>query len=136
MRNPNVRILIIAAVLIVIVAAAGFVSYQGTLGSEAPAGDAPKAYLRVQVGSEIWPLMPLADGGEYVVDQGSGVVNVIHTTETSVVMHSSTCDNQSCVEQGVVSLDNMQDRVLGGLIICLPNEVILELVPPEAAGEN
>ena len=135
MCNPNVRILIIAAALIVIVAAAGLISYR-SISPAAPAQDAPQAYLRVQVGSEIRPLSPLADGGEYVVDQGSGVVNVIHTTATSVVMHSSTCDNQSCIEQGVVTLDNMQNRVLGGLIICLPNEVILELVPPEAAGEN
>ena len=71
-----------------------------------------------------------------MVEQGSGRVNVIHTTENSIVMHSSSCENQDCVDQGVVSLENRDSRVLGSLIVCLPNEVILELVSAEEAGGN
>lgn len=133
MRNQNVRILLIVFVLIAAVAAAGLLLAPRN-ETAAPSNAEVQGYLRVQVGDEIRPLIPLADGGEYTIDQGSGLVNVIHTTADSIVMHSSTCDNQSCVEQGVVSLANRQDRVLGSLIICLPNEVILELVTPEEAG--
>ena len=135
MRNPNVRILLIAAVLIAAVAAAAALLPKGTTGGTEAAQNA-QGYLRIQVGDEIWPLVPLADGGEYVVEQGSGVKNVIHTTATSAVMHSSTCDNQNCVDQGVVSLENRSTRVLGGLIVCLPNEVILEVLSPDETGAN
>ena len=133
MRNPNVRILVIAAVLIVIVAAAGLLTTQAW---KQPAEADAQAYLRVQAGSEIWPLIPLAEGGEHVIDQGSGRVNVVHTTATSIRMHSSTCDNQNCVDQGEVSLTNGSDRVLGNMIVCLPNEVILEILPASEAGAN
>jgi hypothetical protein len=46
-------------------------------------------------------------------------------------MKSSTCDNQDCVLQGTVSLENKYERVLGNMIICLPNEITLELFTPQ-----
>ena len=133
LRNPNVRILLIAVVLIAVVGIAGFLSMRSTGGVQT---DDTQAYLRVQVGSEVWPLIPLKDGGEYVVEQENGRRNVIHTTETGIVMHFSTCDNQNCVDQGAVTLDNRENRVLGSLIVCLPNEIVLELVAPEEAQEG
>ena len=57
--------------------------------------------------------------------------NTIHVTPDSIWMEHSTCDNQDCVMQGTVSLDNMETRVLSNMIICLPNEVVLELHTPE-----
>ena len=63
MRNPNVRILLIAAALIVVVAAAGILTSGMMKPPAAPAQDGVKAYLRLQVGSEIHPLIPLTDGG-------------------------------------------------------------------------
>ena len=45
----------------------------------------------------------------------------------SVFMAHSTCDNQDCVQQGVVSLENKSERVLLNLIVCLPNQVSVEL---------
>ena len=46
-------------------------------------------------------------------------------------MKSSTCDNQDCVKQGVVTLENMEERLLGNMIICLPNQVTLSLYTTE-----
>lgn len=46
-------------------------------------------------------------------------------------MESSTCENQDCVEQGTVTFDNLNSRILGRFIICLPNYVTLELFTPE-----
>ena len=49
--------------------------------------------------------------------------------ESGVVsMMFSTCDNQLCVHQGQVSLDNRDLRALYNQIACLPNEVLLEVL--------
>lgn len=135
MRNPNGKVLCIAIVLIVAVAVAGYLSAQRPDGALTDAMEATEAqaYLRVQVGSEVWPLIPMEEGGEYVVEQENGCRNVIHTTATGMKMHFSTCENQNCIQQGEVTLDNRESRLLGSLIVCLPNEVVLELVAPEEA---
>ena len=134
MRNPNVRILLIAVILIAVVAVVGIMSQPEGQDAVSGATREAKAYLRVQAGSEVWPLIPLTDGGEYVVEQDGGRKNVIRTTEDGIVMHFSTCDNQNCIHQGVVSVDNRSTRVMGSLIVCLPNEVVLELVTPDEAN--
>ena len=135
MRNPNVKILVIAIVLIAVIAAAGLLMNFKTTDAVQPAADgAAQAYLRIQVQDQVWDAIPMVDGGEYVIDQGNGKTNVVHTTATGAVMHSSTCDNQSCVQQGEVTLENRDMRVLTNMIICLPNEVILEVLTPVEAG--
>ena len=145
MRNPNVRIVLILLVLVAAIAAAGLVMTRGTVipapqttGSgvsitpEIPKPDKePMAYLRVQVDAEVLPLIPLAEGGEYTVTQPTGETNIIHTTAQGAVMHFSTCKNQSCIQQGEVSLDNRDMRVLGSMIVCLPNKVVVELLTPD-----
>lgn len=97
-----------------------------TLNSQA------RAYLHITVGGESQGLLPLTNEGEFSITQGdTGMVNLVHVTPTSVWMADSTCDNQDCVEQGTVSLDTMNDRVLGNMIICLPHQVTLELYTAE-----
>ena len=130
MRNPNVKILVIALVLVAVVAAAGMILKPQT---QTPAENV-QGWLRIQVDDRVMEPVPLVDGGEYVIDQPDGKQNVVHTTASGAVMHFSTCDNQSCVQQGEVTLENRDDRVLMNMIICLPNEVILEVLTPEEAG--
>lgn len=89
-----------------------------------------KAYLVVQVAGQMYEPIPLYEEGRYTVTRGD-YVNTIAVTPDSVRMHESSCDNQDCVEQGVVSLENKGTRVLQNMIICLPNEVVLELYTPE-----
>ena len=135
MRNPNVKIVVIALAVIAVVAAAGLLMNQRLMPSAQPAPEgAVQAYLRIQVGNEVWEPIALADGDEYTIAQPDGKTNVVHTTATGAVMHSSTCDNQSCVQQGEVTLENRDSRVLANMIICLPNEVILEVLTPAEAG--
>lgn len=146
MNNANVRVLVIVFALIALVAGAGMfvstmqpqdappvVSERVSITPAIPEKtEQTQAYLRVQVGDEVWPLIPLTEGGEYTVSQSdSGARNVIHTTASSALMHFSTCDNQNCVQQGEVSLANRDLRVMGNLIVCLPNEVVLELLDPK-----
>lgn len=87
-----------------------------------------QAYLLVTVAGVTYQPIPLQGEGQFSLTQGeTGMVNTVHVTPTSVWMADSTCDNQDCVEQGVVSLDTMNDRVLGNMIVCLPHQVTLEL---------
>lgn len=99
--------------------------------TQAPsAGETPqepvRAYLLVTVADRIYQPILLTEPGRYTVRRGE-CINVIEVTENSVRMAESTCDNQDCIYQGTVTLENKDSRVLQNMIICLPNEVILEL---------
>ena len=63
--------------------------------------------------------------------QEDGKINKVHITPEKVYMESSTCDNQDCVQQGEVHVDTYKDRILGTYVICLPNNVSIEMVPVE-----
>ena len=63
--------------------------------------------------------------------QDDGKINKVHITPEKVYMESSTCDNQDCVQQGEVHVDTYQTRILGTYVICLPNNVSIEMVPVE-----
>ena len=96
----------------------------------------PKAYLLVIIGDAVYQPVPLTGDGDYTVTQKAiGAENKIHVTAESIQMSSANCDNQDCVEQGEVSLSNREARLLGNMIICLPNNVTLELLTPAEAEE-
>ena len=63
--------------------------------------------------------------------QDDGKLNKVHITPETVYMEFSTCENQDCVGQGEVHVDTYKDRILGTYIICLPNNVSIEMVPAE-----
>ena len=89
-----------------------------------------EAYLVVSVAGMMYEPIPLVEEGRYSIRRGD-LVNVIEVTPTSIKMHESSCDNQDCVLQGEVTLENRDKRVLQHMILCLPNEVILELYTRE-----
>ena len=43
-------------------------------------------------------------------------------------MESSNCENQTCVGQGEVTLENRDLRPLFNMVICLPHNLSLELL--------
>lgn len=90
----------------------------------------PNAVM-IYIGNEVYKRIPLGKEQIITVDQGGGKVNEVFITERGVHMHSSTCANQDCLKQGDVTLDNYQSRVLSNWIICLPNQVSVELVVEE-----
>ena len=53
--------------------------------------------------------------------------NVIAITGEKVYMESSNCDNQDCVHMGEITRENLEMRVLGGYIICLPHLITVEV---------
>lgn len=138
----NAVVLGIAIALVALVAVAGALlsgaddprPMGDSISTDDPIPTDAIAYLRVQVDDTVWPLTPLSEAGQWTIEQDNGAKNVLRATERGVVMHFSTCDNQSCVHQGEVSLDNRDSRALGNMIVCLPNKVIVELLTPEEAG--
>ena len=85
-----------------------------------------KAFLVVTVGDKTYQPIPLTEAGYYRFRHGD-CINIVHVTPTSIDMHEANCDNQDCVEQGEVTLENKDTRILGNRIICLPNQVTLQL---------
>ena len=98
------------------------------------------AYVLVSTATQMG-FLPLPDEGEYsyhlkqILPDGTPAENVIHLTPDSVWMEDSTCENHDCVQQGEVTIDNRRDRILGNMIICLPNQVTLQLLTPEEIEE-
>ena len=107
-------------------------STEAPASTEEPAAakEPAQAYLVVSVAGAMYEPIPLYEEGRYTVKRGD-LVNTIEVTPDSIKMHASSCDNQDCVEQGVVSLENKDTRVLHNMVICLPNEVVLQLYTPE-----
>lgn len=87
------------------------------------------AYLVVMVGDMVYNPIPLTGPNRYVLRQGNGEkVNIVEVTEDSIWMAESTCDNQDCIYQGKVSLENRDARVLQNMVLCLPHNVTLLLM--------
>lgn len=95
----------------------------------------PEAYLFIILNNRVWGIEPLGEERDVTVDQGSGVVNVIHLLPDGFYMHSSTCDNQLCISEGTVTVGNYQQRFLGPCVYCLPHNLQLELVVPGATPD-
>lgn len=85
-----------------------------------------EAFLVVTVGDKTYQPIPLTEEGYYRL-RHDDCINIVHVTPTSINMHEANCENQDCVEQGEVTLENKDTRILGNMIICLPNQVTLQL---------
>ena len=100
--------------------------------------DSSIGYVLVQL-SNSGGLLPLPQEGEYmktirqVMEDGSEYVNVIHVTPTGFWMEKSNCEGQDCVDEGEVTLENRQERILGNMVICLPHQLVLYLITRQEA---
>lgn len=117
---------------------------EGETGTNDEAGEdasapAPGYVLVTASGLSGW--LPLPAEGEktfplpQVLPDGTQTLNIIHLTPNSVYMEDSTCENHDCVDQGIVSFENKEERILGNMIVCLPNQVLLELYTAEEVAE-
>ncbi|MBR2571287.1 MAG: NusG domain II-containing protein [Clostridia bacterium] len=91
-----------------------------------------ESYARITVGNYSY-LYPLNEDMDIPIRQSETVENVLHISKNSVTMASSSCADHLCIEQGEVTLDNKDDRILFNMIICLPNNVMVELLTREEA---
>ena len=85
--------------------------------------------LRVYVTLDGAPLadLPFGEAHTLVVRQPDGSENAVRLTGEAAYMESANCDNQDCVNMGEVTRDNLELRVMGGFIICLPHRVSVEV---------
>lgn len=76
---------------------------------------------------------PIPMNGDKVITlkQDDAHINEVYITRTSVEMRMATCENQDCVQQGVITTENYKERVLGAYIMCLPNQVTIEFIATE-----
>ena len=90
---------------------------------------ASATYVNVYLGTggEPYRHVPLNEDDTIRIDQGDGRVNVIEIKDGGVSMAYSTCKNQDCVHEGVVTDESRKHRALGDWIVCLPNGVAVEL---------
>lgn len=93
------------------------------------------AYMLVTVQGMTYAPYPITQEDRITLRQSDGAENIISISPGSMHMESSTCDNQDCVQQGEVTLENMKTRILWSYIVCLPNGVELQLLTPEEAQE-
>lgn len=105
----------------------------GSTQAEAPVA---KGYILLSFsGGSFW--LPLPESEDYTLpirqtrEDGTEELNLIHVTPEGFYMESSTCENQDCVEQGIVTLENRNQRILYNAVLCLPNMVSLALYTPE-----
>ena len=127
-RSRNFFVLLAVAVAIIAVMAVSFVMNPSP-ATPPPTDTALTAdgYVYILAGDEgRWFALPDQEDVILRLDRGENA-NVIRLSSQGVVMDSSTCDNQDCVMQGQVTLDNKDDRVLRNMILCLPNDVGIEL---------
>lgn len=53
--------------------------------------------------------------------------NTVRMTKNAVYMEEADCRGQDCVKMEPVTRDNLEMRVMGGFIICLPHRVSVEV---------
>lgn len=114
-------ILIIAVVLLV-----AALAYGGVL--LARRGQALSGSVDILVDGVLHTSARLDSPQTIEVAQPTGEVNIIAIdADGGVRMDYSSCENQLCVHQGMMSADNWTRRAMGRTIVCLPNRVLVEL---------
>ena len=98
----------------------------------APQTDEVRGYVVITVGNRQYgDPIPMDRDKVITIRQSDGKINKVHITPEKVYMEHSTCENQDCVGQGEITLDNYKTRILSTFVICLPNAVTIEMVPVE-----
>ena len=97
------------------------------------------AYVLVSAPNPIG-FLPLPAEGEYTrtirltLPDGSEAVNVLHLTTEGFWMEESNCEGHDCIDEGIVTLSNREERILGSWVICLPHQLVCELMTKEEAA--
>ena len=95
-----------------------------------------EAYLLVTTNNGVYSPIPLNGENAFRIKQADGSENVVHIGKNSFYMESSNCDNQNCVGEGEVTLENRKSRILFNMVICLPHQLSLELLTPTETEER
>ena len=143
LKNKNVLLVVgLLVICAAVLAVAAMVNTEPKTVPEVPTlsedANLPAGYILAQKnGDGGW--IPLSTGEDMVVsisdENDPEIKNVLRITKNGFKMESSTCDNQDCVDQGEVTLENMSERVLMNMVICLPHQLSVELYSIEQLVE-
>jgi len=138
MRNKNWMIVLIALALVAAVAAAALLVKAGPQTPDEPLKQAA-GYVYITAGQEgRWFELPEKETSvslKRTAADGREICNVVALTPDGAYMATSTCENQDCVNQGHVTLTNKKTRVLQNMVLCLPNEVTIQLYSAEELAQ-
>lgn len=84
--------------------------------------------LRIYVGEALYREVSLSEEQEIRIQQPDGSWNLLVIRQGEAYMAEASCPNQDCVHQSPLIPGQTQLRPLGKWIICLPNQVSVELV--------
>ena len=90
-----------------------------------PGGEDLRVYITLN--GEALLDLPFAEEHTVRIIQPDGGENTVAMTGTSVYMTEANCEGQDCVQMGEVTRENLEVRVLGGFIICLPHRIAVEV---------
>lgn len=71
--------------------------------------------------------LPFSEAHTLTIEQDGVGENTVALTGDSVYMLHADCENQDCVQMGAVTRDNLELRVMGGFIVCLPHRLSVEV---------
>ena len=71
--------------------------------------------------------LPFSEAHTVSIMLPDGGKNTLIMTGSSVFMTEANCDGQDCVQMGEVTRENLEVRVMGGFIICLPHRISIEV---------
>ena len=86
-----------------------------------------RARVYIWMGNEMMGAFPFENAHTIVVRQADGSENIIRMTGSAVYMEDATCRNHDCVQMGEITMENLETRVMGGFIVCLPQGVMIEV---------
>ena len=84
-------------------------------------------YADIYINDQLYEAVPLNEDTVITVDQGDGKVNYVQVRDGAIFMADSTCSDGLCISQGEMSPENYEDRPMLNWIICLPNQVTVQL---------
>lgn len=113
-------VLIVAIVLLV--AAAGMLAVKYLTPNKAA------NHAKIYVGSYVYKEVSLDEDQVIEINQGNDIVNHVEVKDGAIYMADSSCPDQQCVYQGEITMDNYEQRALRNWVVCLPNQVTVELV--------
>ena len=104
------------------------VTLDGSIWDGSPVEPGNRA-LRVYVTLDGEALIDLPfDSAHTLTVQQDGVgENTVRITGEAVYMEHADCENQDCVQMGQVTRENLEFRVMGGFIVCLPHRLSVEV---------
>ncbi len=118
MKKRDIQIILIIIVF-ALLSFGGFKYFEGEVGNS--------NYVVISVDGEEYKRVSLTEPQTVIIDK-NGRHNEIKITENGVYVKNANCDNQDCILQGEANLQNIEERIMGGWIVCLPNKVSIELV--------